>query len=222
MDLLLFLIMSYALGSVSFALLAGKLLRGIDIREFGSGNVGATNAGRVLGRKVGVGVFLLDVLKGFVPAFVFARACGSGEDLLVRPGLLFGVAAILGHSFPFYLRFRGGKGVATSAGVLIAVAPLATGLALATWVVVIAVTRIVSVASIVAAIVLPCALALMEWNDVRAGGSRDLVVVTALLALLVIFRHRANVRRLLQGVEPRIGSRGKTSTQEREGGNRVG
>lgn len=208
--------MSYVLGSVSFALFLGKLLRGVDIRDHGSGNVGASNAGRVLGRPIGVTVLVLDVAKGFVPAFLFARLVASSgsqadggfvEALWMRPGLLFGVAAILGHSFPFYLKFKGGKAVATSAGVLLALAWVETLIVALVWVIVIKLTRMISVASMASALAFPLVCLGFKWSSLREGRDFDVLLIGVLLAALVLFRHRSNVGRILAGTEPRVGAK---------------
>jgi glycerol-3-phosphate acyltransferase PlsY len=196
MDILLLTILSYLLGAVPFGLLVARA-RGVDLRSQGSGNIGATNVFRVVGRGWGMLTFALDALKGFIPAFFFVRLGG----LATAYGMLFGVAAILGHAFPVYLRFKGGKGVATSAGVLLGVAPLAVAAAFAGWLVCMAATRYVSLSSIVAALV----AALTVWFE----GDKGLVVkiTLSLMALLIIWLHRANIRRLLNGTENRFGKR---------------
>jgi len=197
------LLAAYGLGSVPFALLAARV-RGIDLRAHGSGNLGATNAIRVLGPAFGVPVLVLDVAKGFaavaiVPA-VFGTA-GSGVPVLC------GVAAILGHVASVFLRFRGGKGVATAAGAFLALAPRGVGMACAVFVVVLLTTRFVSLSSIAAAVSLPLAL----WGT---GASRPVLLAAIALAGLVVIRHRANVARLLAGTENRVrfGGSGKRAT----------
>ncbi|MBL7222990.1 MAG: glycerol-3-phosphate 1-O-acyltransferase PlsY, partial [Candidatus Brocadiae bacterium] len=140
---------SYLLGAVPFGLLAG-LLKGIDIRQQGSGNIGATNAMRVLGKPVGILVHALDIGKGFAASFVLAGVfCGWDDALRATFGIVCGCAAILGHVFPVYLKFRGGKGMATSLGVFLGLAWLPTLIAAILWLVVRQITRYVSVASMV-------------------------------------------------------------------------
>ncbi len=197
-------LLSYGLGSVSFALIAGKLLKGIDLRDFGSGNVGATNAGRVLGRKAGIGVFLLDVAKGFVPAFFLAQLVDADPASFVRPGLVFGIAAILGHSFPFYLKFKGGKAVATSAGVMLALAGWEALVALLVWIVCVKTTRMISLASIAGALVFPVAFFCLHL-ETAFGADLDVMLAGILLSLLILYRHKANVVRIFSGTEPRVG-----------------
>jgi len=203
--------LSYLLGSVPFGLVAGLVLKRIDIRQHGSRNIGATNAMRVLGRPIGIGVHVLDIGKGFVPAFCFPRLfLPAGHPLAPALGIACGLAAIVGHVFPIYLRFRGGKGMATSLGVFLGLAWLPTLVAMALWAVVRQATRYVSVASMAAIAAIPLGMAFLP--DPFAGGARtwcraELVVFGAAVAALVIARHRANIARLLQGAEHKIGER---------------
>lgn len=200
---------SYLLGAVPFGLLAGLVLKGTDIRQHGSRNTGATNALRVLGKPIGMLVHVLDIGKGFVPAFVLARLFAAGRaEMVACLGIACGSAAILGHVFPVYLRFRGGKGVATSLGAFLGLAWLPTLIGGALWVALRQTTRYVSVASIVAVTAIPVGMAVVP--DPANGGQRswchtELIVFGALVALLVIVRHRANLRRLLAGTENKIG-----------------
>lgn len=206
----------YALGAVPFGFLMGKS-RGLDIREHGSGNIGATNVGRVVGKKWGYICFGLDVLKGFVPVILagwFLRHSYdlSGTELLPESAqlvwLVIAGACILGHVFPVYLRFKGGKGVATSLGVMLGIWPyytLTAVLALLVWVAVWGMWRYVSLASIVAAMCFPPAFGILCWRIPawRLTDLLPLMVFGCLMAVLVIARHRGNIRRLLQGTENR-------------------
>jgi glycerol-3-phosphate acyltransferase PlsY len=186
---------AYLLGAVPSSYLAGRWARGIDLREHGSGNLGATNTFRVLGARVAAPVMVFDVLKGFLPVALFPR--WDGRTALAWT-LAYGAAAILGHVFPVYMGFRGGKGVATATGVFLALAPVAVLPAIAVWLLVLAAARMVSLASITAAVALVVALALTE--------SRPAVLVLgAAVALFVLYSHRANVRRILRGEEYRFG-----------------
>lgn len=196
MNIVLLAILSYLIGAVPFGLLVANA-RGIDLRSQGSGNIGATNVFRVVGKGWGIFTFMLDALKGFIPAFLFQQV----GDLTPAHGVLFGVAAVLGHTFPVYLKFKGGKGVATSAGVLLGVAPLAVGAAFACWLVCMALTRYVSLSSIVAAV----AVAVTVWVQ----GDKGPVVqgTLTLISALVIWLHRANIRRLINGTENRFGKK---------------
>jgi glycerol-3-phosphate acyltransferase PlsY len=194
-------VISYFLGAVPSGYLVGRA-RGIDVRAFGSGNIGATNVLRVLGRNAGAAVLAADALKGFVAArcsplwalHVFPSSGAARENLALAAG----VAAILGHIYTCWLRFKGGKGIATSGGVVLAWVPAAALTAVATWVVVLALTRYVSLASIAAAVVLPFAVWL--WK-----GSMTMTGAMTALSLLAIYKHKANIRRLRDGTENRIG-----------------
>jgi len=188
---------AYFLGSVPFGYLAVKAVRGTDIRTLGSGNIGATNVGREIGRKWGALVFVLDVLKGLVPACAALKM--SGPSL----GALAGLAAIVGHNWPFFLGFRGGKGVATSCGVFLALFPLGVLISLGVWVGTLALWRYVSLSSMLAGVaLLVCALLLQE----DFLGDRKLVtLLAALAAVLSVFRHKGNIRKLLQGTETKVG-----------------
>lgn len=211
---------AYLYGSVPFGFLAALWLRGVDIRQVGSGNIGATNAARALGFRFFPVIFLLDVSKGLLPtlaalALVAGRGAYAPQPLVVATGL----AAILGHVFPVYLGFKGGKAVATSAGFFLAVAPLAVGVAGVLWCIVFALWRYVSLASLTAAVALPVAVCLTHPQPFGAG-----IYLTAMSiagALLVIYLHRANIRRLLAGTELRIGTEkahhGATEDTENDG-----
>ena len=191
---------SYLLGAVPFGLLAGRA-KGVDIREHGSGNIGATNAMRVLGKPIGIVVHALDIGKGFAASFVLARVFARGDAALVPTlGIVCGSAAILGHVFPIYLRFKGGKGMATSLGVFVGLAWLPTLIAAVVWLLVRQVTRYVSVASMASVVSIPITMALFPtWRR------PEFVVFGAVVALLVILRHKSNIRRLLAGTENKIG-----------------
>lgn len=186
------LIAAYLLGAVPFGILAGRL-KGVDIRAQGSGNLGATNVSRVLGRPWGTLVFALDALKGALPVLLVQRLV-PGPAWAVGAGL----AAILGHVFPVYLGFRGGKGVATSAGTLLALAPLATAAAFALWLTVVGLTRMISAGSLAAAAALPIA-------HFALGGDALVGALTVLVTLLVWLRHRGNIARILKGTESKLG-----------------
>jgi len=202
---------SYLLGAIPFGFLGGRLF-GIDVRTVGSGNIGATNFGRALGwgRRGALAfavVSLLDIGKGFFPALFFpmlaARFQGGGAPAAVYFQLAFGLSAILGHVFPVYLKFRGGKAVNTSLGVLLALAWLPALIAVAAWVIVFAIWRYVSLGSITAAVVFP--LALIIDPNYTWGEHRPLFVFCILLAVLIIVRHTGNIKRLLAGTEKRVG-----------------
>ena len=196
MDQILFSVAAYLLGAIPFGLLVAKS-RGVDIRTQGSGNIGATNVFRVLGKGWGIFTFVLDALKGFIPSFLFPRLLGLDADW----GVLFGIVAILGHSFPVYLKFKGGKGVATSAGMLLGVAPMAVLVGFVCWVLCMVLSRIVSLSSIVAAIAVAVAVWVLDPMALVVN------VALTILAALVIWLHRANIRRLLNGTENRFGKK---------------
>jgi len=199
------LLISYLVGSIPTAYLFGKMLKGIDIRTVGSGNVGATNALRILGRKAGITVLLLDILKGFVTV-VFLGNFFSDQTLLLPAQdlrLLMGLACICGHNWTVFLRFKGGKGIATTFGVLLGMAlkieglNLVIGLLILLWFTVFLVFRIVSLASICCAVALPvfCFVFKLPWL---------FAVLCLLLSVVVILRHKSNLGRILQGKEPRL------------------
>ena len=191
----LLVLAAYLLGSIPNGLLIARL-KGVDLQKVGSGNIGATNVFRCVGKGWGIAAFVLDAVKGFVPAFFFPRLLESAPPWL---GLACGVAAVAGHNWPVWLKFKGGKGVSTSAGMLLGIAPAAVGVGFAVFALTVALTRFVSLGSILAAIAVPAAYLWMNGADNRLLASA-LVVMGA----LVIFKHRANVGRLLRGIEPRI------------------
>ncbi len=188
---------AYLLGAVPFGLLVAKM-HGVDIREKGSGNIGATNVFRVIGKGWGIFTFTLDALKGFIPAFVFP-ALANAEPVY---GVLFGISAIIGHTFPVFLKFKGGKGVATSAGMILGVAPFAVGVGFVVWLIVVFTSRYVSLASIMAAL----AVGISVWLDPKQD-SQVIQVALSVMSVLVVWLHRANIKRLLSGTESRFGKK---------------
>jgi acyl-phosphate glycerol 3-phosphate acyltransferase len=201
---LLTILASYLAGSIPFGYLVAKW-RGVDIFRQGSGNIGATNVGRVLGRPFGVLVFVLDFAKGAIPV-TMAGWIDRRLDLQLLPSSLeagAGLAAFLGHLFPVFLRFHGGKGVATGAGVVAVLLPGPTAGALAAWLLVVCLTRYVSLASL-AAVATLCALRIATVPEPFSEQSITLTVFCLVAALLVVWRHRANIHRLLKGNENRI------------------
>jgi glycerol-3-phosphate acyltransferase PlsY len=195
---LLLLTLSYLLGAVPTSHWVGRGAYGVDLRTVGSGNLGATNTFRVLGWKAALPVVLFDMFKGWLPVWFF-------PSLLAAPDLgwtlAFGSAAIVGHVYSVWARFRGGKGVATSAGVFLALAPWAVLVGLVVFAGLALATRIVSLGSLAAAVVLPVAVALTP----HVGGA-TLVWFTVVLAVFVVWAHRSNLRRLLRGEENRFRS----------------
>jgi glycerol-3-phosphate acyltransferase PlsY len=201
---------AYLLGSFPTSYLVGRL-RGIDLREHGSGNLGGTNAYRVMGLSAGVPVVLVDVGKGFIPAYFFPSWDGSAIGDLA---LLYGLAAIAGHVWSVFMRFRGGKGVATGAGVLVALAPTSALIGLLVWIGVVSITRYVSVASIAAATQVP----LTAW---LTDESTSTVLFCAAIAIFVWWTHRDNLGRLIRGEENRFSQDRGTSEPSRDGGDRA-
>jgi glycerol-3-phosphate acyltransferase PlsY len=194
---------AYIVGSCPNGYLVAKS-RGIDIRQHGSGNIGATNVLRVVGKRWGYLVFFLDSLKGFlaVGAAHYLAVLAKGVSHLEFVGIVAGVACILGHTFPVWLKFRGGKGVATSAGVLLGLMPLAVLSVFIIWVVVFKMTRYVSVASLAAAASLPLFVAVYLWLHFLEGS--NLLGFSILITGVVIWRHRSNIARLFRGTEKRF------------------
>ncbi|HEY4565081.1 MAG TPA: glycerol-3-phosphate 1-O-acyltransferase PlsY [Thermoanaerobaculia bacterium] len=193
---------AYLLGSVSFSVVVVKVMQGLDVRTVGSGNAGATNVMRAAGKKAGVAVLVLDVIKGMTAVAV--------PRVLDAPPAVVGsaaVAVVLGHVFPVFFGFRGGKGVATSAGALGTLAPAAMAAGLAVFVLVVFWKRYVSLGSMVTAVLFPLLVGLgarLGWPEY---GGPWLVLASSAIALLVVLKHRNNLRRLRAGTEPRLGNR---------------
>jgi glycerol-3-phosphate acyltransferase PlsY len=185
------LVLAYLCGSIPFGLIVGKLFYGVDVREHGSGNVGTTNVFRVLGKKAGAVVMVCDILKGWLPAFVAAQFFSPWAAIFIA------AAPVLGHMYSIFLKGKGGKGIATGAGVVLALVPLAFVIIFTTWLVLIVLTRYVSVASLVAAALVPVlTIALSEPLPYEIAG--------VLVAILVWWAHRGNIQRLLAGEEHRV------------------
>jgi glycerol-3-phosphate acyltransferase PlsY len=198
------LVGSYLVGSIPFGYLAGRIV-GIDIRQAGSGNIGATNVVRVLGKGYGYPVFALDVLKGFGAVKISMLMASGRPPEWNSPeifGILAAISSVLGHLYPPWLKFKGGKGVATSAGALLALTPIATVIGVAIWIIVFWVTRYVSLASIIAAVVLP--IVILMFNSQDQNKRKPLFYSSACVAGVVIWRHRSNLSRLIRGTEPRF------------------
>ena len=193
---------AYLLGSIPTGFLVAKA-RGIDIRAVGSGNIGATNVLRILGKPAGIAVLLADALKGWLAVVLVRWGVIAMFDLQPTANehdahrIIAALCAILGHNYTCWLGFKGGKGIATSAGVLTALVPVALVIILSLWIILFAVTRIVSVGSIIASAMLPLA----SWFTTR---NWTLTIVTGLMGALAIYKHKANIQRLLAGTEPRF------------------
>jgi len=211
---------AYFLGSIPTGYLVAKA-KGIDIRSVGSGNIGATNAMRVLGKPTGIFVLLMDALKGFgavvlvvnfFPVLesslpqIFDPQDNSSMRLRGQLAIIAGISAVLGHNYTCWLKFKGGKGIATTAGVYFALAPLSVSIAIGVWILLFVATRYVSIASLAAAVALPTAVWLTQSNLL-------LSIVTTLLGVMAILKHKANIQRLIAGTENRINfKKGKAAT----------
>jgi len=210
-EALIVAVVAYLFGSFPTAILAGRLLKGIDIREHGSGNMGATNVLRVLGWKAGLSVLLIDMFKGFVPVYWLAPILTSAPpDQLVYFSILAAIAAIAGHIWTVFAGFKGGKGVGTAAGVFLGLAPMALSIALLTFIVIVWISRYVSLGSLLAALVFIGVLVLQRFvmGDFIPN---VLLIVSGLIVLLIWIAHRENIKRLVSGSENKIsfsGSKG--------------
>lgn len=196
--------LGYLFGSFPAGYFAGRVA-GVDVRSLGSGNIGATNVLRVLGKRWGYAVFFVDAFKGFAAvrvALFLAEHAGPVRSHAVYFAILAAVMCVLGHTFPIWLGFKGGKGVATSAGAIFGLMPLAAVIVFLVWVIVFEITRYVSVASLVAASALPVTVALLlHWNVIEGAA---LLYFSTVLAILVLWSHRSNFSRLLKGTEQRF------------------
>ena len=202
-DALLIIVVSYIIGSIPTAIIAGKWIKKIDIREHGSGNAGATNVFRTLGWKAGITVLLIDMFKGFVPVYWIAGIFHHNFDTHIYFQLLAGICAIFGHMWTIFAGFKGGKGVGTSAGVFLGLAPLALGLSLLVFIIIVWITRYVSLGSIVAASTLLVILVLQKFIfDVYIPDI--LLYVCIIIVLLLWLAHKDNIKRLLKGEENKL------------------
>ena len=198
------LLASYLLGAIPTSYLLSRFFAGIDLRQHGSGNLGATNLYRVLGWKYAIPAAVVDIAKGFIPVVVFAPRVSDSQLF----ALACGAAAIVGHVFSVFVGFKGGKGVATAAGVMLGLAPLALAVSAVVWAVLVRLTGYVSLGSIVAAAVLPLAVYLLEDSTTPA-----LFWIAAAIAAAVIILHRRNIQRLMKGTENRFGRRAASTPQ---------
>ena len=192
---------SYLIGSIPAGYIAGRIA-GIDIRTVGSGNIGATNVTRVLGKRYGYPVFIVDFLKGFAAVGMSIMIAKRAQPVSIPSELVGAVACVLGHSFPVWLGFKGGKGVAASAGALFGLMPRVALIAVAVWLIIFYLTRYVSVASMTAALAVP--IAILSMTFLGQTGGTALLYFSICLAAVVIVRHRSNLLRLVRGTEPRF------------------
>jgi len=212
LSLLVVLLLSYLVGAIPTALLVARRLRGIDIRQHGSGNAGATNVFRVLGPGPGTAVMLLDAMKGVVAVGLISQIRIGGEAAPAFFGsygtgwmmVAAGAAAVIGHIYTVYAGFKGGKGVATGAGVAVALAPIPVLVGIALFALIVTGTRYVSLASMVAAASLPLTQLVRTWVF-GVSVPAPMMWFCAIIPFLILFTHRANIRRLLSGTETRIG-----------------
>lgn len=192
MSYIIVVILSYVIGSVPSGLILGKTFWNVDLRQHGSKNIGATNAWRTLGKLPGFIVFVADLLKGMIGVYLGMLIVGTSTAMIIG-----GIMAIIGHSLSLFLKFKGGKGVATGLGVLIMLMPSVSAVVFLIWLVIVLISKYVSLASIIAAVFVPvCAFA--------AGMSYDYVAFGIVAALFVIYRHKSNIVRLMNGTENKI------------------
>ncbi len=206
LELFLLLFASYITGSTPTSIIAGKVIKGIDIREHGSGNAGSTNVFRVLGWKPALIVVIIDVFKGWLPAAVYATSFFQGQPIqdtgVVQ--ILCGFAAVLGHTYTIFAGFKGGKGVGTLGGMLLALFPIAVPLCLVVFAIVLVLTGYVSVSSMIASIALPVFLFILPPLGLAETAPFSLLIFSLLIPWFIIFTHRSNIARLRSGEENRL------------------
>lgn len=207
---ILYLIIAYLLGSIPTSVWIGQYFYKIDVREFGSGNSGATNTFRVLGYKAGIPVLLIDVAKGWLSVMLatFISSYGKGSEQLVNLELVFAVAALMGHVFPVYVGFRGGKGVATLLGIVLALNPFAALISLAVFIVVFMLTQYVSLSSIIASFAFPNVVIFAMDSRVPS-----MVIFSMFITVIVLITHQKNIERLLRKKESKIYLRKKKESE---------
>lgn len=215
------LLISYVLGSIPSAIWVGKIYKGVDVREHGSGNAGTTNTFRVLGVPAGVTVFAMDFMKGFIPSFwLSAIAFDLFAGPLAPPNwdveaflkIACGLFAVIGHMFPLFARFKGGKGAATACGMLFGVEPISIAISFVMFGLIILITKYVSLASITATLLYPINLLVMRYGlDIEIDGS--IIVFAIIVASGIIYKHKSNIQRLIAGTENRVG---KSKPKEQE------
>ncbi len=212
-------IISYLIGSIAFGFVLVKLIKGVDIREHGSKNIGATNAGRVAGKAFGITAFVLDMLKGFIPVatvyYVYDNFCQTtGAEMEAGRSALAmvcGIAAILGHVFPVYLKFKGGKAAATSCGVFLFLAPTALGIAFAIWALTVFISKYISLGTMLASIVFAVSVIYTTAGPFKEG--IFLTIFSIVMSIAIVILHRSNIKRIIEGCENRIGSKRKSENE---------
>ena len=195
--------LAYLAGSIPFGLLVARTVAGVDIRKVGSGNIGATNVGRTLGAKWGIAVLTLDAFKGFLPVWLLPRLLTMGQEdpALGTLSVMAGVATVVGHMFPVWLNFRGGKGVATTLGVVLCLAPGASLAGLVGFALCMLASRIVALSSMTAAIAFAIGQIAILWPNPFNGEKLPLAIFSLAIPALIVLRHRSNIKRLLRGEE---------------------
>lgn len=200
MNFLIFIVITYIFGALPCGVWLGKWVKNIDIREHGSKNSGATNAYRILGPKYGIMVLIMDALKGFIPLYLASIFGVAGVHLIIL-----GLVAILGHTFSFFLGFKGGKGVATSLGVFLFLMPKVIGILVIVFILVVGTSKYISLGSIICAGLLPV---LAYFLPIRESLPRTpLVIISLIVGLFVIYKHKANIKRLIEGKENKFNLR---------------
>ncbi len=201
MTILICCVLAFLVGGIPFGFLVGRFVLKDDIRNHGSGNIGATNVARVIGWNWGGFVLLLDAIKGLLPTWLALRYAADNqlESMILHLPVAAGISAIVGHMYPVYLKLRGGKGVATALGVVLVLAPKAVAIALGAFLLTVAVTRIVAVASIVAAVTFGGVQLYLMRDTMFDSKSLSLTVFSIAIPLLIIWRHRSNIRKLISG-----------------------
>lgn len=197
-------LLSYLVGGIPFGYLLGRWILKDDIRNHGSGNIGATNVGRVIGWKWGSLALLLDALKGYLPTWTALTwaADSLGQSETIHFAVLAGIATIVGHMYPVYLRLRGGKGVATALGVVLVLAPKPLGVAILVFAIVVATTKLVALASMLAAIAFSITYFTLTGQSAWQAAQVSLTAFSIVIPVLIVWRHRSNIKRLVSGTEP--------------------
>lgn len=201
------IVFAYIIGSIPFGLVIGRVFYRTDVREYGSGNIGATNVYRTLGPVAGISVLIADVLKGLIPVIAAKLLLSSYPESVPLVGVAVGLVAIVGHSFSVFLKFSGGKGISTALGMVIALWPWVALILVSSWVIITATTRYVSLASIIAALMLPVVVTLLYSHSAY-------IVFSILVGIVIVYRHRSNILRLIKGKELKVGEKAKPSLGE--------